>query len=629
MATLDDLKIVLDSINTNISSQSSVLSNMLVLQQGMAASQQRASQLGGANRSSVGGALSGIGSIGTGIGSAVSSVGNAASGIGSGIGSALGGLGAAASGLGMGAGAAGLGIGALLAGGGYFLQALEDFDGAKVKENVLELFSISESFSAGMLQFFAEGGLFATAMTGIGIGLASFGVGSAAAGLADALNNYLGVDNWAQSVKDNVLTLLSIADGVSGNVGFLLEGATFGLAMTGLALGLAAFGVGSGIAGIGEVLARFGGGEEWAENTKNNVLTLLSISDSLGGKLEAFGESGTFLAVMGGIATGLALFGAGSAGVGIAELINNADWAQKIKDDVGILMSIEDSLGGKAEAFGEAGTFLAAMTGIGTGLAVFGASSAITGLSALMNDEDWALKIKSDVLALLSIGDSLPGDDTFIGESSKFFLSMVGIGAGLTAFAAGNFVGTMANAVTAVLSFFGVDSPFEQLMKLADNADELTQGADALDRLTVSLDKIGQLQFDGKKLRIREFAEDLKEAVPIIEAAIMGEEGGYIFGAAIKGLASPDVDYDTAIKNIVMLRQALSGVVSEDTMSGISTVNGAGSGGGAQQVNVNVDNSDNSVTNTSVKGGSNATTVNAFGSNRSDLDFLSRPSGAQ
>jgi hypothetical protein len=622
MATLDDLKIVLESINTNISGQSSVLSNILVLQQGMSASQQRASQLGSANRSSLGGALSGIGSIGTGIGSAVSSVGNVASGIGSGIGSA-------ASGIGMGVGAAGLGIGALLAGGGYFLQALEDFDGAKVKENVLELFSISESFSAGMLQFFAEGGLFAAAMTGIGIGLASFGVGSAAAGLADALNNYLGVDNWAQSVKDNVLTLLSISDAAGGNIDFLLTGGTFGLAMTGLALGLAAFGVGSGIAGIGEVLARFGGGEEWAQNTKNNVLTLLSISDSLGGKLESFGETGTFLAVMSGIAAGLALFGAGSAGVGIAELINNTDWAQKIKDDVGILMSIEDSLGGTAEAFGETGTFLAAMTGIGTGLAVFGAGSAISGLSALMNDEDWALKIKSDVLALLSIGDSLPGDDTFIGESSKFFLSMVGIGAGLTAFAAGNFVGTMANAVTAVLSFFGVDSPFEQLMKLADNADELTQGADALDRLTVSLDKIGQLQFDGKKLRIREFAEDLKEAVPIIEAAIMGEEGGYIFGAAIKGLASPDVDYDTAIKNIVMLRQALSGVVSEDTVSGIATVNGAGAGGGAQQVNVNVDNSDNSVTSSSINGGSPATTVNVIGSSRSDLDFLSRPSGAQ
>jgi hypothetical protein len=166
-------------------------------------------------------------------------------------------------------------------------------------------------------------------------------------------------------------------------------------------------------------------------------------------------------------------------------------------------------------------------------------------------------------------------------------------------------------------------------MKLADNADELTQGADALDRLTVSLDKIGQLQFDGKKLRIREFAEDLKEAVPIIEAAIMGEEGGYIFGAAIKGLASPDVDYDTAIKNIVMLRQALSGVVSEDTVSGIATVNGAGAGGGAQQVNVNVDNSDNSVTSSSINGGSPATTVNVIGSSRSDLDFLSRPSGAQ
>ena len=614
MATLDDLKIVLDSINTNITSQGAVLSNMLVIQQGAAASQQRASQLGNANRSSSGGIL-------TGVGNAVSSVGNAVSGIGSGIGSA-------ASGIGMGIGAGGLGIGALLAGGGYFLQALEDFDGAKVKENVLELFSISESFSAGMLQFFAEGGLFAVAMTGIGIGLASFGVGSAAAGLADALNNYLGIDNWAQTVKENVLTLLSISDAAGGNIDFLLTGGTFGLAMTGLALGLAAFGVGSGIAGIGEVLAKFGGGDEWAQNVKNNVLTLLSISDSLGGKLEAFGETGSFVTTMTGIAAGLALFGTGSAVSGISELINDEDWAQKIKDDVNTLMSIEDSLGGKLEAFGETGTFLAAMTGIGTGLAVFGSGSTITGLSSLINDEGWALKIKEDVISLLSISESIPGDDTFAEGSGKFFLAMTGIAAGLTAFAAGNFVGTMANAVTAVLSFFGVESPFEQLMKLADNADELTQGADALDRLTQSLDKIGQLQFDGKKLRIREFAEDLKEAVPIIEAAIMGEEGGLIFGTTIKGLSSPEIDYETAVKNIVMLRQALSGVVSEDTMNGISTVNGSGGDSSSQRpVIINAPN--NSQTNITTNGGTSSTVVNVFGAGRSDLDFLSIPTGAQ
>lgn len=537
---------IFSSIQSSMDQQTSVLRQFVDQQDQQARILQRQSTLQSVT-GGIGNALSGLGSAAGGIGASVG-------GIGSGIGSILGGLGsglgAAASGLGMGVGVGGLGIGALLAGGGYFLEALEDFDGAKVKENVLELFSISESFSAGMLQFFAEGGLFAAAMTGIGIGLASFGIGSAAAGLADALNNYLGVDNWAQSVKDNVLTLLSIADGVTGNIEFLLESATFAPAMTGLAIGLAAFGVGSGIAGIGEALARFGGGEEWAQNTKNNVLTLLSISDSLGGKAEAFKESGTFLAAMTGIGTGLAIFAAGSAGTGIAELINDDDWAQKIKDDIGILMSIEDSLGGKAEAFSETGMFLAAMTGIGTGLAVFGAGSMITGLTSLINNEDWATKIKTDVLSLLSIADSLPGDDTFIGESSKFFLSMVGIGAGLTAFAAGNFVGTLANAVTAVLSFFGVDSPFEQLMKLADNADELITGATALERITQALDTFASLKISSIEIDFERLATDLGKAVPLLDALANGGEvkgsGGWLTSPLVfeKGILDPSLRLD-------------------------------------------------------------------------------------
>ena len=43
-----------------------------------------------------------------------------------------------------------------------------------------------------------------------------------------------------------------------------------------------------------------------------------------------------------------------------------------------------------------------------------------------------------------------------------------------------------------------------------------------------------------------------KTLIPIIEKAIMGDPGGFFFGEAIKGLASPEIDYDTATKNILM-----------------------------------------------------------------------------
>jgi hypothetical protein len=359
---------------------------------------------------------------------------------------------------------------------------------------------------------------------------------------------------------------------VSGNIEFFLEGVMFAPAMLGLAAGLAVFGIGGGIAGIGEALARFGGGEEWAQNTKNNVLTLLSISDSLGGNLEALKESGTFFAAMFGLATGLALFGAGSAIVGISELINDPDWAQKIKDDVGILMSIEDSLGGKEATFGEAGTFFAAMTGIGAGLAVFGAGSAITGLAALINDEDWALKIKEDVIALLSIADSIPGDDTFAEGSGKFFSAMNGIAAGLAAFAAGQFVGTLENAITSVLSFFtGAENPFDQLMKLADNADELMLGAQALEKITNALNAFAGIEIKSIDLDFKQLAIDLGKAVPFLDALANGGEvkgSASWFGSNInfeKGLLDPTLRLDEMAEAISKVRYTLGQTDSYQT----------------------------------------------------------------
>ena len=79
---------------------------------------------------------------------------------------------------------------------------------------------------------------------------------------------------------------------------------------------------------------------------------------------------------------------------------------------------------------------------------------------------------------------------------------------------------------------------------------------------------------------MREFAEDLVESVPVIEAAIMG---GVIdnfgpFNTKFKGLASPDIDFDTATKNILMLRGALSdelGAMRELELSNMMSNQGA------------------------------------------------------
>ena len=105
-----------------------------------------------------------------------------------------------------------MGIAALVAGGGAILAALGgflDFDAEGVKKNIKTLLSISDDVG-GKAEFFLEGGTFFLAMSGIGVGLAVFGAGSAIAGLSDSLNKYVGNEAWASSIKKNVLTLLSI-----------------------------------------------------------------------------------------------------------------------------------------------------------------------------------------------------------------------------------------------------------------------------------------------------------------------------------------------------------------------------------------------------------------------------------
>ena len=47
-------------------------------------------------------------------------------------------------------------------------------------------------------------------------------------------------------------------------------------------------------------------------------------------------------------------------------------------------------------------------------------------------------------------------------------------------------------------------------------SDDLTKASSALDSLAVSLEKIALLKFDGAKINMKAFAEDLAESVPVI-----------------------------------------------------------------------------------------------------------------
>ena len=553
------------------------------------------------------------------------------------FGGLMGGLGGMVGGVGLGGGALLAGAGILLGGGAMLLGELNDLDGKKVKENVVELISIKDEFD-GLGDFFLTGGAFALAMTGIGVGLAALSIGS---GAAAALEYFAGDIEWAKAVKTNVKELLSLGDELGGNVELLKDGAVFTLAMTGIGIGLGVFGMGAGIAGLSDALTEFAS-PDFAKNIKNNVVTLLSISDEVGGKAELLKEGGAFALSMLGIGAGLAAFGIGGGVAGITTALDkfaDGSFGQGIYDNVVTLLSISDAVGGKSEMLKEGGAFALSMLGIAYGLAVFGIGSSVAGIGGALTDftdPEWAQGIVDNVTTLLSIAE-LPG---VLLDTGVFVATMTGIAAGIVAFSAaegfaaaiGYFSGgdtvdniktnvekamsiledeninpekatqlkttlqTVGEALssfaggelgaslkqvgTSILNFLsGKESPVEEMLRLAEKDEELLNASIALTRLSSALAEISRLQFDGKNLNMKEFAEDLAESVPVIESAIMGgtiEKFGLFNDIDFKGLASPDIKFAEATENILKLRSALGDTVEVSTPALANTTNELG-----------------------------------------------------
>jgi len=488
----------------------------------------------------------------------------------------LGGLGLAGAGAGIGA----AGFGALLAGGGFLLDKMMEIDGELIKQNVVALLSIPEEVSGGSLGFLAEGGAFGVAMTGLGVGLAAFALGS---GVAAAVNYFTKDSNFAQTVKENVKTLLSIPDAIGGNLSMLAKGGTFIAAMTGLGIGLAAFGVGSAVAGLSDALNSFMN-PDFAQSIKDNVITLLSISDVVGGIGGALMKGGTFFLAMTGIAAGLAVFGAGSSVAGIGGAIadfQNPAWAQSIKDNVITLMSIEDALGGKLAAFGESGTFLAIMTGISTGLAVFATGQAATGIAQTISSKDWTQTLKANVASLLSITDMLDGG----GEDSKagrFAAGMAKIAAGLLAFTGAKAIGMLGSVGEKVLGFFGADSPFDQIMDVADNSKKLMRGANAIEKIANALNKFSSIEVSAGDFDFEKLAQNLGRSIPLIQKLSQGGvyDAGFFGGAKIDfgaGLLDPSLKLDELAKQVAKANFVLGR--STTPPSSIGQDSGEASGG--------------------------------------------------
>ena len=135
--------------------------------------------------------------------------------------------------------------------------------------------------------------------------LAAFAFGKGAAGVADAVTMFSEGSNFAEDIKAEIITLLSIAQ-IEG-IGW--DTAKFIAVMGGIAAGLVAFALGKGAAGAADAITKFSSGDNFAEDIKSEVATLLTIP-------EMAGEDGPEKAkkvssILGTLGGALAKFGAG------------------------------------------------------------------------------------------------------------------------------------------------------------------------------------------------------------------------------------------------------------------------------------------------------------------------------
>jgi len=482
------------------------------------------------------------------------------------------GMGKLLGGAGIGVGVAGLGIAAVIGAGSMMLSKLEEIDAQKISDNV----GILSKMGSDNENFLKDGGKVAIVLTGLGIGLAAFGLGS---GVASAVDHFQ-KDGWAQKIADNVGILTGIADLKFADTAEVVA------VLTGLGLGLAAFGIGSTVAGVSDAVNEFASGADWSQKIVDNVKTLLTIAEL---------NTGDATAVM----STLAKLGLGLAAFGVGSFFANAsskEQGEEIRTAVSDLLRIaEDPNADPARAE----LAVNALKSLGGGLTSFGVGSFFANASS----EGQGEAIRQEVASLLSIADD---PNANLEDISRATGALAALGAGLAAFGGGSFVGSLAGAASSVLDFMsGNESPLSQAKDLGNNADLIDSGVESFGRFREELNRFSEMGKISGDLGLTEMASDLVGASELIRLAVEGGEiDDWGFNTKVKGLANIE-GLDEAIAKINDLKEAL-GLTPSNVgiqMSADSAANAEASSGGGDAVITSVGGTTN-------EGSTQATIIN-------------------
>ena len=320
-------------------------------------------------------------------------------------------------GAGIGLGAALGGVAAILAGGGYLLKQISEFDGLAVRESIGHLLAIEDD-AGGVFAFFQKGGTFALIMGGIGAGLLAFAIGAGSMALVDHFTN--GSDWVANLTKniDNLMNITKLKSVTTANVTGLMG--TLG----GLGLALAAF-------SLPAAFMQIQNNDTWGANLLSNVESILKIGEL--GSLVDEKNTKKFKDAMGPIGDGLQEFGGFFGLVGAVGMNETGTWGKNLLDNVSALLEIP-LLAGATPANGK--MFKKVMNDIGNGLRDFGGGNSIRLKNVVELNETgtWGKNLLTNVTSLFKILDL---SQVKSGEFEKFNDVMMNVGKGLDSFGKG------------------------------------------------------------------------------------------------------------------------------------------------------------------------------------------------
>ena len=457
----------------------------------------------------------------------------------------------------------------------------------------------------------------ALSMTGVAAGIAGFMGGLS---LADSGLNWLrattGADgsSLASAFKmfDDSIGMLSplsiiALSGIVAAAAILPASSSIAIAanMTGVAAGISGFmgGLALGDAGLNWLQNIAGGdGSSLAAAFKMFDESVSSLSPtsilSLGGLILASAALPAMASVS--IAANMTGIGAGIAGLmaGLTIGEKGISWINSIPSGSGpgIVSTFkifnEAVMALDPKALLAVGALIAAGAAIGaTGVGSVAVAAGLTGIGAGIAGFMSAIAVGDSITKILSmVTGGEPGEglgklftNIFTGISSIKLLEganlkelgdgLLSVAGGLGEFGKSTITAGLALATSAILEFFGAESAFDQIAKIADDAEKLEKGGNALDKIAGALTKFSEIKISANQFDFKQLAMNLGMAVPFLEALayggpVPGTEGllpEFMGGGPIvfkKGLLDPSLRLDEMAEAISKVNYTL-GVTQE------------------------------------------------------------------